>query len=312
MAGAQYSNLRGGSPFASLFRTLGHTGKHSTESANLTRRSARAWLERALELSATNALGDHLNRLLALHEKEVLPPESDDSLGIFSAVIVERDARIAEGAGEFFAVFERVVCNTREKRLWTMLRAFDAAAKLQQFDEYGSGERRSQKHTVVSPKQFAFGCLVFRRVHDADAFECGPGLADAVLVGLEQLSARMREASCADAMAQADKRIVTALIVANENALGVAENIHRDFPSARKCEFVRREAATHECPYKHLRLLGGQLERRLVCMHEIILTDSREKRLSKLHELLRAAAEKSLSVVRKIGMPSRLKSASSR
>ena len=132
-----------------------------------------------------------------------------------------------------------------------------------------------------------------------------------VLVRLEEFSTSVRKAA-ARASDEAGDRIVAAVVVADDDAFGVAEYVDSDLASARERKLVGGEAASDERPDERLRLLRRQLEPRLVGVHDLFRADPLDERLTEGLQLLRSAPEQVVSVVRRMGMPSRLKSASSR
>ena len=171
------------------------------------------------------------------------------------------------------------------------MRSVDGATHAQKLREQRTRISSSKHEATLCTGLFAPAGFVFHGVHGPDDAQCMLRLSEAILVGLEKLSASVGKTSRASTSAEARKRIVATVVIADDNAARVGKHIDRDLASARERELVSRKVLSNKRPHKGLRLLRRQLERRLVRVHDRLRADRRDERLTKRQKFLRPATE---------------------
>src|ERR1035437_10796734 len=118
--------------------------------------------------------------------------------------------------------------------------------------------------------------LVLDAVHAGDEAERLLRFGDVARV--EEVSTRVCEAAASPPHSLADERIVAAVVVAENGADGVAEDVDGDVAAAGEIEAIPGEALPDKGPDEGLRGLLGHLKGRLVGVDEEVLPDHLEQR----------------------------------
>ncbi|MDQ3241108.1 MAG: hypothetical protein M3Q43_06930, partial [Actinomycetota bacterium] len=224
--------------------------------------------------------------VLAVNEQEVLATDGDDPHRIFRSVVIERDARVAKEAPQIAEILARISRCAPEQDL----RRLGPLELPCEGHEPIKGRLRiltPQREVLESAKDLATLRLVLDRVEKADDGESLTRNGD--VARLEKLSAHMRETSTASSSAGALEGVVAAVVVTDKGSLGVAEHFERDVAAAAERELITGELLADEGPHERLRGLRGELERRLVGVHEVVAADRIEERRAQARELVRGA-----------------------